>query len=174
LTDVRVALDVVGDCAFEPDYYRRLRRAVSEKGLDDVVSFHGRVSDDILKQFYCDAQIFVLPSSYEGFGIVYAEAMRAGLPVIASSHGPTREIVTENENALLSPPDDVRALAEMIRKLAIDPHMRERFGRRSRELSERLPTWQDTCETIYRSLLVLLEDGSPRSKRYFHGSNSSR
>ncbi|HVF89823.1 MAG TPA: glycosyltransferase family 4 protein [Blastocatellia bacterium] len=158
LTDVRVALDVVGDCAFEPAYYRELRRAVADKGLQDMVSFHGRVSDELLKQFYCDAQIFVLPSSYEGFGIVCAEAMGAGLPVIASSHGPAREIVSENENALLAPPGDPRALAGLIRELATDPGMRARFGRRSRELSKTLPTWQSTTATVYRSLLALLEE----------------
>ncbi|HKG23420.1 MAG TPA: glycosyltransferase family 4 protein [Blastocatellia bacterium] len=167
LTDVRVALDVVGDCAFEPAYYRELRRAVIDKGLQDMVSFHGRVSDELLKQFYFHAQIFVLPSSYEGFGIVCAEAMGAGLPVIASSHGPAREIVSENENALLAPPGDPRALARMIRELATDPRMRARFGRRSRELSKGLPTWQSTTATVYRSLLALLED-------WPQGSNSSR
>ena len=159
LTDVRVALDVVGDCAFDPAYYRLLRRSVSEKGLEGVVSFHGRVSDDLLNRFYGDAEIFILPSSYEGFGIVCAEAMRAGLPVIASTNGPAREIVRENENALLAPPDDARALARLIRELAIDPRLRARFGRRSRELSKRLPTWQSTGEAVYRSLLALLEKG---------------
>jgi len=157
LADVQVRLDVVGDCAFDPAYYKKVRRAVSENGLEGVVSFHGRVSDDLLKQFYRDAQIFVLPSSYEGFGIVCAEAMRAGLPVIASSRGPAREIVRENENALLAPPGDARALALLIRKLALDPQMRERFGRRSRELSKGLPTWQGAGDTVYRGLLALLE-----------------
>lgn len=157
LDDVPVKLDVVGDCAFEPSYYRKVRRAVSEKGLEGVVSFHGRVSGDLLEQFYCDAQVFVLPSSYEGFGIVCAEAMRAGLPVIASSSGPARELVRENENALLAPPGDARALAMTIRKLALDPQMRARFGRRSRELSKRLPTWRSAGDTVYRSLVALLE-----------------
>lgn len=152
----RSRLDVVGDCDFEPGYYEELRREVHRLKLDDAVTFHGRVTNESLKEFYEQADIFAMPSLYEGFGIVYAEAMRAGLPIIASDVGPVREIVRDGENALLVPPGNPQALAEAISLLQNNPDLRDRFSRRSLELAVHLPTWQSTCETLYERLCSVI------------------
>jgi glycosyltransferase involved in cell wall biosynthesis len=147
-----VRLDLVGSLDFDPQFVAELRRSVDLLGLKEVVSFHGRVSDDALERLYRESDLFVMPSYYEGYGIVYGEAMRAGLPIIAQDAGAVREIVREGENALLVPPDDPRALAEAITRLAADVDMRDRFARRSLELARELPTWEGTCEQIIRAL----------------------
>jgi glycosyltransferase involved in cell wall biosynthesis len=147
-----VRLDLAGSLEFDPEFAAELRRRVDRLGLKDVVSFHGRVSDDELERLYLESDLFVMPSYYEGYGIVYAEAMRAGLPIIAQDAGAVREIVRAGENALLVPPDDPRALAEAITRLAGDGDMRNRFARRGLELARELPTWGDTCEQIIRAL----------------------
>jgi glycosyltransferase involved in cell wall biosynthesis len=156
LRDPLVKLDVVGDCAFDPAYAEELRREISRLDLHNAVKFHGRVSDETLSRFYAQADVFVMPSSYEGFGIVYAEAMRAGLPVIACDSGPAAEIVSAGVNALLVPGDSADALAEAIRTLAVDRELREHFSRRSLELAHRLPTWDDTCGVIVKTLASLM------------------
>jgi glycosyltransferase involved in cell wall biosynthesis len=156
-----VKLDVVGDCAFDPAYTEGLRREVARFGLQDAVKFHGRVSDETLSRFYAHADVFVMPSSYEGFGIVYAEAMRAGLPIIACASGPAAEIVSAGWNALLVQGHSAQALADAIRSLAADSELRKHFSRRSLELARRLPTWDDTCSLIVRTLADLIREQKP-------------
>jgi glycosyltransferase involved in cell wall biosynthesis len=147
-----VTLDVVGDFGFEPAYADQLRRDIEALDLGGAIRFHGRVSGEALRSFYSNADVFVMPSLYEGYGIVYAEAMRAGLPIIATQGGPASEIAREGENALFVPPADARSLATAIRSLAYDPGMRSRFARRSLELAQALPTWQGTCEQVHSSI----------------------
>ena len=156
-----LALDIVGDCDFDPRYFEELRREAARLGPGHAVKFHGRVSDEALQTFYARADIFVMPSLYEGFGIVYAEAMQSGLPIVALDAGPLPEIARAGENAVLVPPFPEeslpRALARAICELATDGEMRARFSRRSLEIATELPAWKETCETVYQSLLSLIE-----------------
>jgi glycosyltransferase involved in cell wall biosynthesis len=164
LEGLPVRLDVVGGCDFEPGYCEQLRREVYRLRLAGAVTFHGRVSSESLAEFYRRADLFVMPSLYEGFGIVYAEAMRAGLPIVATAVGPVPEIARDGENALLVPPADPHALAEAIRMLVSDAGLRARLARRSAELAADLPTWQGACEAVYQSLASVIS----------HSENASR
>lgn len=157
IKDLDLKIDVVGSLEYEPDHYRDLARESEMAGVEDKITFHGRVSDRRLAQFYAGADLFVMPSLYEGFGIVYAEAMRAGLPIIATDSGPAREIVEAGGNALVVRAADSAALAEAIRELAVDERKRERFARRSLELAARLPTWEAMCEQVSDELLRQIE-----------------
>jgi len=156
LRDVRLRLDIVGDVSLEPRYYKKLARRLKALGVSERVTFHGAISHEVLGRFYSRADIFTFPSLYEGFGIVLAEAMQAGLPIVATRIGPVNEIVREGENALLVPPADSAALAGAIRRLADDPALRDNFGRRSRELAGSLPTWKQTCDSICHNIAVLI------------------
>src|SRR5262249_8621476 len=89
-----------------------------------------------LYQHYADCDVFVLPSRYESFGLVLCEAMQFGKPLVASAAGGMAEIVEEDGNGLLFPAGDAAGLADALRRLIDAPAMRERFGRRSRELFE--------------------------------------
>lgn len=160
LKDPLVSLDVVGDCRFDPAYFDRIRRDVQSLDLGSAISFHGLVPGEALGSFYSRADIFVMPSLYEGYGIVYAEAMRAGLAIIATGGGPAAEIARDGENALLVPPADAESLARAIGSLVSDLDMRSRFSRRSIELARELPTWQGTCEQILASLRSLIQPNS--------------
>lgn len=148
LKDVDLKIDVVGSLEYENDYYRDLLRESKRVGVEDKITFHGRVSDSRLSRFYARADLFVMPSLYEGFGIVYAEAMRAGLPIIATDSGPALEIVEAGGNAIVVRAADPAALAGAIRELATDSQKRERFARRSLELAAQLPTWEAMCERV--------------------------
>jgi glycosyltransferase involved in cell wall biosynthesis len=162
LEDSRVRLDVVGGYDLEPGYYEELRREVERLSLAGGVCFHGRVSCESLADFYQRADLFVMPSLYEGFGIVYAEAMRAGLPIVATDVGPVPDIARHGENALLVAPADSAALAGAIHLLVSDADLRALFARRSLELAATLPTWRDTCETVYESLLSVIKHTAAR------------
>ena len=156
LWDVHLRLDVVGDVTLEPRYHKSLARRAKSLGVTERVTFHGAISHELLGRFYLRADIFTFPSLYEGFGIVVAEAMQAGLPIVATRTGPVNEIVREGENALLVPTADSVALAGAIRRLADDPTLRDSFSRRSRELAGSLPTWKQTCDSICHTIVIMI------------------
>lgn len=155
LGDIQLRLDVVGDVSLEPQYYKKLVRQAKALDVTERITFHGAVSHDHLGDFYSRADIFAFPSLYEGFGIVLAEAMHAGLAIVATRTGATNEIVIEGENALIVPPADSGALAGALRRLAADAALREAFGRRSRELAGSLPTWKQTCDSVCDQIEIM-------------------
>jgi glycosyltransferase involved in cell wall biosynthesis len=152
IRDLPLLLDLAGRTDVEPRFNRRLTRLIDELDLSERVTFHGLVDSQELVRLYASADIFVFPSRFEGYGIVLAEAMRAGLPIVAANNGPVGEIVADNENALIVPTRDSKALAGAIRKLAEDSEMRERYASRSRDLAEHLPSWRNTCELVQKAI----------------------
>ena len=115
---------VVGDGDDRP----RLEQLVERRGLKQRVRFVGRVSDDELHAYLSGADVFVLPSSKEGFGIVFLEAMAHARPVIGGRHGGTPEVVIDGETGLLVSNDDREGLVEAAVRLLADPDERCRMG----------------------------------------------
>ncbi|MDZ4132332.1 MAG: glycosyltransferase family 4 protein [Dethiobacteria bacterium] len=137
-----VTLTVVDDVK-KRNYAYILRQ---EMGLEDRVTFTGRLSTEDLVEQYNTASVVIVPSVYEGFGLPAAEASACAAPVIASSGGALPEVVADGESGLLVPPMDPDALAEAIRNLLADPDLRERLGRNGRERVQRLFTWEKAAE----------------------------
>ncbi|MBO0731925.1 MAG: glycosyltransferase, partial [Acidimicrobiaceae bacterium] len=100
------------------------------------VQFTGLVDEQELVGRYAGCDIFVAPSRYESFGLILLEAMMFGKPLVACSAGGMRRIVEPDGNGFLIPPGDATALGDGISTLAASRELRERFGRRSRELYE--------------------------------------
>ncbi len=101
-------------------------------GLSDRVRFTGQIAN--VEQAYHAADIFVMPSTREAFGMVLIEAMASALPVVASRiDGVTDEIVADGRDGLLVPPRDTGALAEAIRRLLLDRDGAEAMGAHARE-----------------------------------------
>ena len=98
----------------------RLRALHARLGLRDTVTFLGDVSAAALAVEYARADCFCLPSSQEGFGIVFLEAMTAGLPVVACRAAAVPEVVADGETGVLVPPRDPQALAHAIEKVLVD------------------------------------------------------
>ncbi len=96
--------------------------------LSQRVRFLGRVSDGVKTALIEQCDIFVAPSLYESFGIVFLEAMRLGKPVVGSRAGGIPEIVVDGTTGLLAPPGDPVALEQAITALATDPALRARMG----------------------------------------------
>lgn len=164
LQDVPVTLDVVGDLSFEPRYYNKLVRQAKALGVSERVVFHGAMSHEELGRFYSRADVFTFPSLYEGYGIVLAEAMHAGLPIITTRTGAVDEILREGENALIVPAADSEALAGAVRLLATNSEMRAAFGRRSRELAGSLPTWKQTCDSVCDRIEIMMRTSRDRTQ----------
>jgi D-inositol-3-phosphate glycosyltransferase len=122
---------VVGGDADEPTngHETSLRRRIERLGLGDSVRFVGPQPQSVLPLYYAAADVTVLPSYYESFGMVALEAMACGSPVIASRVGGLVTTVRDGVTGFLVPDGDVEALAERIETLVADPELRWRLGR---------------------------------------------
>jgi glycosyltransferase involved in cell wall biosynthesis len=151
-------LELVGETAADPDYARSVSAAIaSAPGAPIIVS--GHVDDAALGGAYAVADLFVLPSRYEGYGIVYAEALAHGLPVVACSVGPVPELVGE-EAALLVEPGDVDALSGALDLLLGDAALRGRMSVAARRRAGELPRWEDTIAGFLRVLEEVVAERS--------------
>lgn len=146
-----VCLDVVGSSAIDPPYSRRIRRLVAALGLESRVHFHGQVDGDALRQRFASAHVLVLPSSLEGFGIVYVEGMGFGLPAI----GTVAEVIADGETGYLVPPEDPVTLADRLAALAADRELLVRLSLKALARYAQQPTWPDTAARIRTFLLNL-------------------
>lgn len=100
------------------------------------VRLHGHVDEEERARLYAECDVFVAPSRYESFGIVYLEAMAYGRPCVACGVGGPTRIVVPGETGLLVPPGDARALARALIELARDPARRREMGRAARRRVE--------------------------------------
>ena len=143
-------LELVGETDADLAYADRVRAVLaSASGASIVVS--GPVEDATLGFAYAAADLFVLPSRYEGYGIVYAEALAEGLPVIACDAGPVPELVGD-EASLLVAVGDVEALSGALDLLLGDSALRRRMSAAARSRAKELPRWEDTADGFLRVL----------------------
>ncbi len=98
----------------------------------DQVRFEGRVDDERLRRAYAECDIFVAPSRFESFGLVFLEAMREGKPVIGCSAGGMPEIIRDGETGLLVEPGNVDALTEALLELIRSASARQALGNAGR------------------------------------------
>jgi glycosyltransferase involved in cell wall biosynthesis len=131
---------------------------VREYGLQDSVTFTGRISHEELTKRYSAAQVAVVPSLYEGFGFPAAEAMACGLPVISSSAGALPEVVgRDGEAGVLVPPADAGSIAAALKRLMPDEGLRRRMGAAARRRVETHFTWEQAARKtvgVYEELIA--------------------
>lgn len=112
----------------------RLKTIAAEFGITSSVKFFERISVEQLAACYARAEIFALPSTGEGFGIVFLEAMGFGVPVVAAAAGGVTDIVKDGVNGLLVPGRDAVALVQSLDRLLSDPGFASALGRRGAEI----------------------------------------
>jgi glycosyltransferase involved in cell wall biosynthesis len=108
---------------------------------DRVPGALGFVSHDALGPLYDRAAVVAVPSHREGFGVVCAEAMAHGRPVVAAAVGGLLDLVRDEETGLLVPPRDVPALREALKRLLADDELRSRLGANARRRAEEELSW---------------------------------
>ncbi len=113
---------VGGSSAHMPDgeERRRIEQLVDELGIKDSTLFAGRIGHDVLPLYYAAADVCVIPSHYEPFGLVAIEAMACGVPVVASNVGGLKFTIIPEETGLLVEPKDVKAFADGIDRILFD------------------------------------------------------
>jgi glycosyltransferase involved in cell wall biosynthesis len=142
----------VGSVERAPAFAEGLRRRVLNCGMDDRVRFSGPQIGDDLARSYGAADVLVLPSRGETYGMVVTEALARGLPVIAAEVGGVPEAMGHGADGtrpgLLVPPDDPRALCDALRAWLEDADLRRRLRRAARERRESLARWSTTTSVV--------------------------
>ena len=141
LKDLRWRLTIAGDRTRDPAAAARLDADIAALGLADRVTAAGAVSGERLAALYAGADLFVLPSRFEGYGMAFAEAMAHGVPVIGTTAGALPQTIPPG-TGILVPPDDVPALAARVatpdtgsRRAATACHGRPRGGAASADMA---------------------------------------
>ncbi|MCM3089263.1 glycosyltransferase [Bhargavaea ginsengi] len=134
----------------------RLRTAVA--GMEDRVTFLGPLSQHGLADLFCRATAVIVPSYYESFGMVAAEAQACGTPVIASEVGGLQDVVQDGRTGLLVSAKNPAELARGMRRIAANPEFADRLGRQALKRARKAFNWQaiaadihDIYEVLYRA-----------------------
>lgn len=130
-------LDIYG----EGEQRAQIEALIREAEAGDRITLHGFSPKDILRQSLKDYDAFVLPSISEAFGVVFLEAMAAGLPVVGFDYGGPAEIITEGVDGLLVKHDSDDALVEALDKLASEPGLAAEMGRNARTAAIERFSW---------------------------------
>ncbi len=155
LIDLPWTIDLVGSSDRDPRVTETVMALIKDHGLSERVKLVGELRDAALDAAYGASDAFVLPSRHEGYGMVFAEALARGLPIVACAAGAVPETVPADAG-LLVPPDDPAALAEALRRVLSDAALRKRLGDAAWTHGQTLPTWRDTAAHVAEALWASL------------------
>ena len=152
----QVSIDVVGSLNVEPDYAKKMQEFVTVNGLSSMVTFHSSLDNEPLKQKLREAHLLIVPSSYEGFGIVYLEGMGFGLPAIGTTVGAAGEVIEHGKTGYLIEPNDSESLAQHITNLAENRNLLRKLSLNARNRYLSQPKWEETAGKIRKFLLGMI------------------
>jgi glycosyltransferase involved in cell wall biosynthesis len=138
---------IAGALDRSPETTALVRGKLAEFGFEDRVRLAGRLDEPGLSALYSSADLFALASFYEGYGMVFAEAMAHGLPVVASGGGAVRDTVPPAAGFVCGG-GDTEAFAEALRSLLSNPPLRRGMGEAALRHGQTLPDWERTADTI--------------------------
>ena len=154
-------LRIVGSLTMDRPYVDRLRDLIGRAGLGTNVCLVGTVPNARIPEYLITSHLLVVPSHYEALGIAYLEAMRFGLPVIATTAGGAHEIVEHGREGFLVAPGDADALTRHLRVFCADRKVLARMGLAARRRAARHPTWDQSFERARTFLRSLVETHRP-------------
>jgi glycosyltransferase involved in cell wall biosynthesis len=140
----RVTLEIVGTGPRERQY----KKMTGQLGIENHVKFLGFIPGDGLPRIYANADLFVLPTRRESFGLTLAEAMAAGLPVVSTSITAVPEVVSDGETGLLVPPNNPEKLAAAVNLLLGQPEKMRVMGQKGRVRAKELFTWEKVAGIV--------------------------
>jgi glycosyltransferase involved in cell wall biosynthesis len=153
-------LSVVGPAA-DAEYVRRVREQASRLGIADAVRFEGQLPDATLTERLVESHLLAVPSTYEGYGIVYLEGMGFGLPPLATTAGGATELVTHGEDGFLVPPGDHESIAKAVETVSTDRERLREMALAARRRYERHPGWDESMAKIRRFLHTVARTETP-------------
>jgi glycosyltransferase involved in cell wall biosynthesis len=162
LADIPWSCICAGSLTRSPDYAARVQSLAREAGLSDRITFAGACQEAVVAALYTTGSIVVLPSNYEGFGMVLTEAMARGLPIVSTTGGAIPMTVPADAGILV-PPGDEAALATALGLLLVDEPReghtasarRAQLGAAGRRHAAGLPDWQAAAAAFAEAITAL-------------------
>ncbi|HZZ63199.1 MAG TPA: glycosyltransferase family 4 protein [Roseiarcus sp.] len=151
LADLPWRLAIAGDRNRDPRTSRELEASIVECGLSNRISLLGAVTSLQLEELFLSADLFVLASRFEGYGMAFAEAIAHGLPVIGTTAGAIPDTAPVGAGVFV-PSEDVDALANALRLLIENQAERGKLAAGAREAIPYLPRWSDSARKFARAL----------------------
>jgi glycosyltransferase involved in cell wall biosynthesis len=147
IADLDWTCTIAGSLERDPETAEALKQQVGDLRLQDRIAIVGEVSEAEAADLYAWADIFTLASVYEGYGMVFSEALAFGLPIVATTGGAIPEVVSAEAGVLVAPGDTV-AFANALRDLIADPARRVLLAEGSRAAGACLTGWDQTAALI--------------------------
>jgi glycosyltransferase involved in cell wall biosynthesis len=154
----KVKLLLAGSGHAFPDYFASLKSLAVDRGVEDAVTFSGKVEDDEVRDFYCACDAFLFPNENQTWGLAVLEAMACGCPVLVSRGAAVCEVLTDQQDAVLFPARDPASLASRIESLLARPELRCEIARRGLQLVREKYNWEQFAGQVAR-LCSLLRQG---------------
>jgi glycosyltransferase involved in cell wall biosynthesis len=151
-------LTCVGSLERDRSTVQRVLARLREHDLVDRVTLAGDLDTAALAVEYDRADVFVLPTFHEGYGMVVAEALARGLPVISTPTGGIPDLLSDGAG-LLVPPGDITALGAALSRVIDDSAVRSALADGARRVRDRLPTWEDATTKMAAALERVNGDG---------------
>ena len=151
LSNEQAELVLVG-AESEPRYAEEVRAAVARAGVAGRVRWLGSLDADGVAEQLSLADVLVLPSALEGYGMVLSEALWSAVPVIAARVGAAEELVHRTSGGLLFEPNDASGLGAALESFVGDPECRAKLRRAAELSAEQLPRWRDTALAVRATL----------------------
>jgi glycosyltransferase involved in cell wall biosynthesis len=145
ITDLPWTCRIVGSADLDRETAEKLRHQLAASGVSERVELAGAV-DDVRAEF-ARADIFALATRYEGYGMVFAEAMAHGLPIVGCRVGAVADVVPGNAGFLVDA-DDPDAFAGALRRLLEDTDLRISMADAAAVEAAKLPSWHDTAARV--------------------------
>ncbi len=146
---------VIAGAPLDPAFSGDLRALRSDTGLEARLDLAGRIDRNALERLYAKASVFALATRYEGYGIVFDEALSYGLPIVSCAAGAVPDTVPQSAG-LLVPPDAPEAFAEALRTMLTDLPFRRGCADAARAAGNALPGWDDTAKAFVDALADVL------------------
>jgi glycosyltransferase involved in cell wall biosynthesis len=151
LFDLDWRLTIVGSATADPAYAASLHTIVNELGIGDRVTFTGPLVGEALEAMWQSADIFALATHYEGYGMVIAEALKRGLPIVVTRGGAAAELLTP-EAGLACPVDDRDQISKSLRRVIFGTDLRREIAAEAWKLGQTLPSWADQAALFAKAL----------------------
>jgi glycosyltransferase involved in cell wall biosynthesis len=151
LRPLRWHLTCIGSLTRDPETVAQLRAQLQRLDLEERVTFAGEMSAAELSRVYGDTDLFVLPTHFEGYGMVVAEALAHGLPVISTRVGAIADLVGTAAGLLVAPGDG-DLLQEALTRVLLEPGLLDSLAAGATTMRSRLPDWQQACARMAQIL----------------------
>lgn len=153
---LKIKVDIIGSLKSEPKYAAQMQSFITKNNLSSFIFLHDSLDNEPLKEKLSQAHILIVPSSYEGFGIIYLEGMAFGLPAIGTTAGAASEIIEHGKTGYLIEPNDSATLATHISSLASTLELLTQLSLNARRRYIKQPSWNETASQIRAFLYSLV------------------